>query len=299
MVENAEVSKKNQIKKWIKNIIFLTFGAVITGCALETFLVPNKIIDGGIIGISMILSHVSKFNLGLLVLLLNTPFIILAFKKLGKKFVLQTAYANSILAVSLNFFHHFKATQDLLLATVFGGIILGIGVGLILKNEGSLDGTEILSLLVSKKFGFSVGEFIMGINIFIYLVAGVVFGWESAMYSIMTYFIVSKVIDIVMEGFNSSKSVRIISDEASVIGQALIERLDISVTYLQGIGGYTGQDKDLIYCVISRLELPKMIEIKSNKTILVRLKNKKRDFNSRFLFSIIILFIILLPGRNI
>lgn len=124
-----------------------------------------------------------------------------------------------------------------------------------------MDGTEILSLLVSKKFGFSVGEFIMGINIFIYLVAGVVFGWESAMYSIMTYFIVSKVIDIVMEGFNSSKSVRIISDEASVIGQALIERLDISVTYLQGIGGYTGQDKDLIYCVISRLELPKMIEI--------------------------------------
>ncbi len=261
MVENVEVSKKNQIKKWIKNIIFLTFGAVITGCALETFLVPNKIIDGGIIGISMIISHVSKFNLGLLVLLLNTPFIILAFKKLGKKFVLQTAYANIILALSLNFFHHFKATQDLLLATVFGGIILGIGVGLILKNEGSLDGTEILSLLVSKKFGFSVGEFIMGINIFIYLVAGVVFGWESAMYSIMTYFIVSKVIDIVMEGFNSSKSVRIISDEASVIGQALIERLDISVTYLQGIGGYTGQDKDLIYCVISRLELPKMIEI--------------------------------------
>ena len=261
MVENAEVSKKNQIKKWIKNIIFLTFGAVITGCAVETFLVPNKIIDGGIIGISMILSHVSKFNLGLLVLLLNTPFIILAFKKLGKKFVLQTAYANIILALSLNFFHHFKATQDLLLATVFGGIILGIGVGVILKNEGSLDGTEILSLLVSKKFGFSVGEFIMGINIFIYLVAGVVFGWESAMYSIITYFIVSKVIDIVMEGFNSSKSVRIISDEASVIGQALIERLDISVTYLQGIGGYTGQDKDLIYCVISRLELPKMIEI--------------------------------------
>lgn len=261
MVENAEVSKKNQIKKWIKNIIFLTFGAVITGCALETFLVPNKIIDGGIIGISMILSHVSKFNLGLLVLLLNTPFIVLAFKKLGKKFVLQTAYANIILALSLNFFHHFRATQDLLLATVFGGIILGIGVGLILKNEGSLDGTEVLSLLVSKKFGFSVGEFIMGINIFIYLVAGVVFGWESAMYSIMTYFIVSKVIDIVMEGFNSSKSVRIISDEASVIGQALIERLDISVTYLQGIGGYTGQDKDLIYCVISRLELPKMIEI--------------------------------------
>ena len=124
-----------------------------------------------------------------------------------------------------------------------------------------MDGTEILSLLVSKRFGCSVGEFIMGLNLFIYLVAGKVFGWESAMYSIMTYFIASKVIDIVMEGLNSSKSVRIISDDSCAIGQALIEKLDISVTYLQGIGGYTGQDKDLIYCVISRLELPKMLEI--------------------------------------
>lgn len=261
MGNNAELSYKVKILKWFKNILFLTFGAVITGCALETFLVPNKIIDGGIIGISMIVSHISNWNLGLLVLILNAPFILLALTKLGKRFVFQTAYANVILALSINFFHHYKATEDLLLATVFGGIILGIGVGLILKNEGSLDGTEVLSLLVSKKFGFSVGEFIMGINVFIYMLAGLVFGWESAMYSIMTYFIVSKVIDIVMEGFNSSKSVRIISDDASAIGQALIEKLDISVTYLQGIGGYTGQDKDLIYCVISRLELPKMLDI--------------------------------------
>lgn len=261
MVNNAEVSKKSQFLKWARSIIFLTLGAVITGFALETFLVQNNIIDGGIIGISMIISHVTKLNLGMLVLILNAPFILLALKKMGGSFVLKTAYANVILALSLNFFHHYKATGDVLLATVFGGIILGIGVGLILKNEGSLDGTEILSLLISKKFGFSVGEFIMGINLFIYMAAGLVFGWESAMYSIMTYFIASKVIDIVMEGLNSSKSVRIISDEATAIGQALIEKLDISVTYLQGIGGYTGQDKDLIYCVISRLELPKMLEI--------------------------------------
>lgn len=261
MANSTELSNSGKILKWLKHIIFLTFGAIITGCALETFLVPNKIIDGGVIGISMIISHISNWNLGLLVLVLNAPFIVLAYKKLGKNFVFQTAYANVILALSLNFFQNYKVTEDLLLATVFGGIALGIGVGLILKNEGSLDGTEILSLLVSKKFGFSVGEFIMGINVFIYMLAGLVFGWESAMYSIMTYFIVSKVIDIVMEGFNSSKSVRIISDEASIIGQELIEKLDISVTYLQGIGGYTGQDKDLIYCVISRLELPKMLDI--------------------------------------
>ena len=254
-------AKGNSFLSQLKNIIFLTVGAMITAFALESFLVPNNIIDGGVIGISMIASHITKWNLGLLILILNTPFIIMAFKKMGGKFVVQTAFANIILAVFLNIFHHYKVTLDLLLATVFGGIILGLGVGIILKHEGSLDGTEMLSLVVSKKLGVSVGEFIMGINVFIYLAAGKVFSWESAMYSIMTYFIASKVIDTVMEGFNSSKSVRIISDNASAIGEQLIERLDISVTYLQGIGGYTGQDKDLIYCVISRLELPKMIDI--------------------------------------
>ena len=254
-------AKGNSFLSQLKNIIFLTVGAMITAFALESFLVPNNIIDGGVIGISMIVSHITKWNLGLLILILNTPFIIMAFKKMGGKFVVQTAFANIILAVFLNIFHHYKVTHDLLLATVFGGIILGLGVGIILKHEGSLDGTEMLSVVVSKKLGVSVGEFIMGINVFIYLAAGKVFSWESAMYSIMTYFIASKVIDTVMEGFNSSKSVRIISDNASAIGEQLIERLDISVTYLQGIGGYTGQDKDLIYCVISRLELPKMIDI--------------------------------------
>jgi len=253
--------KKEFVLKIFKNIFFITLGAIIAAFALEAFLVPNNVIDGGIIGISMILSHISKWNLGLLVIVLNLPFIILALKKMGKMFVFQTAYGNIILALSLNFFHSYKVTGDILLATVFGGIILGTGVGLILKNEASLDGTEILSLLVSKKFGFSVGEFIMGLNLFIYLVAGKVFGWESAMYSILTYFIASKVIDIVMEGLNSSKSVRIIRDDAGAIGNALIDKLDISVTYLKGIGGYSGQEKDLIYCVISRLEMPKMLEI--------------------------------------
>ncbi len=261
MVSNVEVSKGETIFKFVINMFFVTLGAIIAAFALEAFLVPNQVIDGGIIGISMIISHVTKFNLGLLVIILNAPFILFALKKMGKMFVFKTAYASIILALALNFFHHYKVTGDLLLATVFGGIILGTGVGLILKNEASLDGTEILSLLVSKKFGCSVGEFIMGINIFIYLVAGKVFGWENAMYSILTYFIASKVIDVVMEGLNSSKSVRIISDEAGLIGNALIEQLDISVTYLKGIGGYSGQDKDLIYCVISRLELPKMLAI--------------------------------------
>ncbi len=253
--------KSKLVLKFLRKLFFVTFGAVIAGFALASFLSPNNIIDGGVIGVSMILSKVSGINLGLLIMLLNLPFILLAWKKMGTRFVVLTAYGNVILAISTNYFHAVHVTSDLLLATVFGGIILGAGVGTILKNEASLDGTEILSLIISRKFGFSVGEFILIINIFIYVAAGLVFSWGSAMYSVLTYFIVSRVIDSVMEGFNSSKSVRVISDEASVIGEQLIERLDISVTYLQGVGGYSGEDKDLIYCVISRLELPKMLDI--------------------------------------
>ena len=261
MNKKSTPAKKGSLLKIFTNLFVITLGAIITGFALESFLVPNSIIDGGIIGISMIISHITKFNLGLLIILINTPFIILAFKKMGGRFVFQTAYANIVLAFALNFFQRYTVTGDTLLATVFGGIVLGTGVGLILKNAASLDGTEILSLIISKKFGMSVGEFIMGLNVFIYLAAGKVFSWESAMYSILAYFIASKVIDTVMEGLNSSKSVRIISDEAGSIGNALIEKLDISVTYLKGIGGYSGMDKDLIYCVITRLEMAKMLDI--------------------------------------
>ena len=253
--------KRKIVFNIIRKLFFITVGAIITGFALATFLSPNDIIDGGVIGVSMIISNVFKINLGMLIILLNLPFILMAWKKMGTKFVILTGYANIVLALSTEYFQNIKATGDLLLATVFGGIILGVGVGTILKNEASLDGTEMLSLLISRKFGVSVGEFILIINVFIYAVAGLVFGWESAMYSVLTYVIGSKVIDSVMEGFNSSKSVRIISDNAGAIGEQLIERLDISITYLQGIGGYTGADKDLIYCVLSRLELPKMLDI--------------------------------------
>lgn len=259
----TEAKRKITFLQMINKAISLALGAFIAGFALECFLVPNKIIDGGVVGISMILNYLTGFNLGLALLLINLPFICLAFTKLGKYFVLQTFFAVSMLALATNIFHHihFVVTNDLLLSTIFGGIILGTGVGTVLKNEGSLDGTEIMALVLSKKFGFSVGEIVMGFNILIYIVAGIVLTWESAMYSILTYFIAYKVIDAVLEGLNSSKSVRIISDRADEIGQTLISDYDISVTYLKGIGGYSGLEKTLIYCVVSRLEMSKVKEV--------------------------------------
>lgn len=244
----------------IKKGFFLTLGAFTAGFAIDTFLAPNNIIDGGIVGVSMILSYLLKYNLGILLIILNIPFICLAFTKMGKYFVIQTFYAILMFAIATNIFHSITITNDLLLATVFGGIILGTGVGIVLKNEGSLDGTEIMSLVISKKFGLSVGEIIMGINIFIYAASGLVFGWEKAMYSILTYFLASRVIDVVLEGVSNSKSVRIISDKWEEIGSVLIKDLEIGVTYLHGTGGYSGDAKTIIYCVVSRIEMSKMKE---------------------------------------
>lgn len=245
----------------VLRLSFLTLGAFIAAFALEGFLIPNDMIDGGIVGISMILSHLTKVNLGFLILVINIPFIFLALKKLGPMFVSQTFYSIAMLGVGVNVFQHHIATDDPLLATVFGGVVLGIGVGLVLRNNAAMDGTEILSIRLAKKSGFSIGEIIMFFNIFVYTGAGFVFGWDKAMYSVLVYFITYKVIDIVLEGLNESKSVNIISDKAEEIGNAIIEKLDVGVTYMKGRGGYTGIEKDIIYCVISRLELAKLKDV--------------------------------------
>lgn len=242
-------------------LCFLTIGAFIAGFALEGFLIPNNMIDGGIIGVSIMLSTLTKANLGLLILFINGPFIFLALKKLGKLFVIQTLYAIAMLGLSVNVFHHHVATDDLLLATVFGGVVLGIGVGVVLRNNASMDGTEILAIRLAKKLGFSIGEIIMFFNVFIYTCAGFLYGWDRAMYSVLVYFIAYKVIDIVLEGLNESKSVTIISDKSEEIGNDIIKKLSVGVTYIKGKGGYTGADKKIIYCVISRLEIAKLKDL--------------------------------------
>ncbi len=249
------------MKNLIPRLFFLAFGAFIAGFALEGFLIPNDMIDGGIVGISMMLSYITKWNLGIVLLCTNAPFVFLALKKLGKLFVAQTLYAVTMLGIGVNVFHGHIATDDILLATVFGGVVLGIGVGLVLRNNAAMDGTEILSIRLAKKSGFSIGEIIMFFNIFIYTGAGFLYGWDKAMYSVLVYFITYKVIDIVLEGLNESKSVNIISDKAQEIGDAIIRQLDIGVTYIKGRGGYTGKERDIIYCVVSRLEMAKLKEL--------------------------------------
>jgi len=243
----------------LKRTLFIILGSVMMGIGIEEFLVPNQILDGGIVGISIILSHLLSIKLGFFIFLLNIPFFYIGYKQIGKTFALSTLLGITVLSITTILLHDVPVfTEDLLLATVFGGIILGVGVGIVLRFGGSLDGTEILALLFSKKIPFSVGEIIMFFNFFIFITAGFVFTWDRAMYSIIAYFIAFKVIDIVIAGLDESKSAWIISDHAEVIGETIIARLGRGVTYLKGEGAYTGDDKKVIFCVINRLEEAKL-----------------------------------------
>lgn len=254
--------KKLPLKEKLKRFIFITIGAILMAVALELFLVPNKLLDGGIVGISIMMSHFLKLPIGLFIFILNIPFFYLGYKQIGKTFAFSTLYGIGILSIGTALLHPVPAFADeKFLVTIFGGVILGLGVGLVIRYGGSLDGTEILAILINNKTPFSVGEIVMVINFFIYTAAGFVFTWESAMYSVIAYFIAAKTIDIVQQGLDESKSVWIISDQYVEIGDAINNRLGRGVTYLKGEGAYTGDDKKVIFCVITRLEEFKLKDI--------------------------------------
>ncbi|MFC5463402.1 YitT family protein [Lederbergia graminis] len=257
-ITHQKLSKKEIVGR----IFIVTIGALIMAISLEVFLIPNNILDGGITGIAIIISHLTGLKVGILLFALNLPFIFVGYKQIGKTFALTTLYGIIVLSSSSLFLHHhYIVTHDLLLATVFGGIILGIGVGLVIRYGGSLDGTEIISILINNKLPLSVGEVILFFNFFIFSTAGFVFSWERAMYSILTYFIASKFIDIIVSGLNESKSAWIISDNPEKIADAILARLGRSVTVLNGLNPYSGEDKQVVFCVITRLEEKKLKSI--------------------------------------
>ena len=262
-MENMVVSRKKKLLNEINQVFLITIGAIIAAIGLELFLVPNSILDGGVIGLSIIAAQLFEYKLSLFIVLFNIPFLLIGYKKMGIKFTLHTLYGVVILSLCTNYLHHFEPlTDDLFLATIVGAVILGTGVGLVIRTGGALDGTEIVAILVSKKRPVSVGQFIMILNVFIFILAALlVFSLETAMYSIITYFIAYKMIDIVVEGMEEMKSVTIISDSYEAIANTLKDKMGRGMTYLQGEGVFTGEPKKIIYTIVSRIELSSLREI--------------------------------------
>ena len=249
------------MKKAIPSLLLVSVGAVAAAFAVARFLVPVTILDGGVVGVSIIISTLTKWPLSLLTFLLNVPFLLLGLRSLGKRFLVTGVYSMALFSVMLRVFEKtHQVTEDPILACVFGGVLLGFGVGLVLRGGGCLDGTEIVALILSRKTRLSVGQIVFGFNVVIYSVAGLLFGWDRAMYSLLTYFLSFKVIDMVEQGLEQAKSVMIITDDGAAMADAIYHRLGRTCTMMEGAGRISGA-KSVLYCVVTRVELSTMRRI--------------------------------------
>ena len=221
---------KKHYGRYFRSFFFLTIGVVLAAFALEAFLIPNTILDGGITGVSTILTKVTDVPLSFFILILNIPFVCIGYLNLGRGFLVRTVYSMLLFSACLTLFNSIDPiTDQMLLATVFGGALLGIGVGLVIHFGGCVDGTESVAIVISKKTPFSVGQVVLVFNLIIYTVAGLIFGFDRAMYSLLTYFITFRVIDFVSEGMEQAKAALIITDHG--------ENLAAEIYNMLGTGG--------------------------------------------------------------
>ena len=253
---------KTKIKdNYIISFIAITIGAFLGSIALNTLLLPNTILDGGVMGVSMIISKLSGFSLSILMLVLNAPFIYIGYKHLGKGFLIRAIYSMIIYSILIKVTEGFEPiTEEMLLATVFGGALLGIGVGIVIRFGGCVDGTESVALVLSRKINLSVGQIVLLFNLIIYSVAGILFGLDRGLYSILTYFITSKVIDLVSTGLEQTKQAFIITEKGTELSKVIYKTLGRTVTTIKGKGLISG-DKEVLYCVLTRIEIYELKKI--------------------------------------
>jgi uncharacterized membrane-anchored protein YitT (DUF2179 family) len=260
---NANTKQKPNKLKMGTRALLVMIGAFITAYGLETVLIPNHVSDGGVTGLSIVGSNLFGLPLGLLIAVLNIPFVFLGYKQIGTSFAIYSVIGIASLAIGTILMHHLTPIieGDTLLITVVGGIIIGFGMGLALRNGGALDGIDMLAVLLSRKLPFGTSDLILFLNMFVFIVVSTVFGFQGAILSAIAYYIASKVIHIVEEGLSGSKTFKIITNEPELMVEKIRENLGRGATYNVVEGGYSNEKFKEINCVINRLEDSKMKEI--------------------------------------
>lgn len=246
---------KTTPKRIAKDIFLFTIAIVLATLGLEAFIVPNGSIDGGVVGIALLCKQVFGLPMEYSLVLFNLPFIILAYKQVSPTFAIKSLISIAGLSVALSFVHFDVLTDDKLLAAIFGGFLVGAGVGFAIRGGGVLDGTEILAITLEKKTGLGLGDIVLIINVIIFAVAGFAMGLEPALYSVLTYFAASKAIDFVVHGTEEYSTVTIISRHDEEIRQVLITELGQSVTLYLGESGYNGTPVKIIKTIVNRLKI--------------------------------------------
>ncbi|MBL4669718.1 MAG: YitT family protein [Flavobacteriales bacterium] len=247
----------------IKDFVFIALGIVLAGFGLKGFLLPNGFIDGGVTGISLLTKFMTGYPLPILIIIINIPFIILGYFQISKSFAVKSIIAIGGLAIALTVINYPVITSDKLLIAVFGGFFLGAGIGLTIRGGAVLDGTEVLAIYLSRKFGMTIGDLILIFNIIIFSTAAYLLSIETALYSILTYIAASKIVDFVIEGVEEYIGVTIVSLHSDEIREMIIEKMGRGVTIYKGRMGYGRRreninDMDIIYSVITRLEISRL-----------------------------------------
>ena len=258
IVQNIKIEFSHAIKEYI----FIIIGVFSAGFGLKGFLLPNHFIDGGATGISLLLQNTTPLSLGVLLLLVNAPFLILASRTISVKFALRSVISIAFLAIVVHFINFPVITEDKLLIAVFGGFFLGLGIGLAMRGGSVIDGTEVLAIFLSRKLSITIGDVLLLINIVIFSFGAYILSIETALYAILTYLAAAKTVDFVVDGVEEYVGVTIISENHEALRIMITEKLRRACTIYAGKGGYGKNeivyDKDIIYTVITRLELSKL-----------------------------------------
>jgi uncharacterized membrane-anchored protein YitT (DUF2179 family) len=261
----SHVVKKSKIYVLL-SYFWIAFGAFLSAFALEVFFIPNNLIDGGVVGISMIFGTLfGKQLIPYLLVLLNLPFLFIAYRSIGKFFVIHAVFATLVFACSMIFISNhidFEFHGDSLEVVVIGGAILGVGLGLIIREGGCLDGTEILGIILNRRAGFTVGQVVLFCNIFVFAAAGLAFrDWHPPLMSLITYIVVIKIMDSVIVGLDETKSVLVISSKSKAIADAIMHELGLGLTIMYGRGGFSGDEREILYVIAERLQLAELKDL--------------------------------------
>jgi uncharacterized membrane-anchored protein YitT (DUF2179 family) len=246
----------------IKQCIGIVIGACIVAVSINTFILANHIADGGLTGIAIIFYYLFHWDVGATVFILNIPLFILGYRVVGKRLLLLSILGVGALSTALGLTGGIPAvTPDTFLSAVFGGLVTGMGMGIIFRSRGSLGGTDILAIVLTKRTPFSVGQIILGLDALVFLGAAILFEPEMAMYAMIYMFIASKVIDFVQVGLNYSKSVMVVSSKPDIIAAEIIKVLERGVTYFAAEGAYSQTQKKVVYSIVNRAQLTQIKEI--------------------------------------
>lgn len=256
--------KKIIIKDEFKDYLFMILGILSISFALKSLLIPNNFFDGGVTGVALLLYKKYHINVALIFILLNIPFLLLGGKLISKSFAIKSIICIIVLGLCLLFIPFPEVSNDKLIVSVFGGFFIGLGIGFGMKSGITLDGIEVLAVYTGKKVGLSMSEIILGLNILIFLVAGIFFGLEAAFYSMLTYYVASKVIDYVVEGFEEFTGITIISSKSEEVKRILVLQMKKGITVYKGERGFMKDSfeqsipTDIVYTVVTRLEVRKL-----------------------------------------